>query len=592
MSTLLLNDVQQRHKEIMVEILDKHFTHFIGFELLRTAKTYGFLKLSLHYDHMIRANPAIEQIFDRNPETAYNLLRLSVLEIAEKKGYQMPYSSLGLNLTRSTTTEDSLPQQYPHSSNLNKLQWIRGIIFNLSSQKVLPQRITSRCNSCHAERVVEHLDDIFKNFSRIRKCSKLIDLKPCDSTDITSRVINCRGMRFADFSFCNLSGIDQLHRSKLKVYLEDSTCSGLRVGDEVDLLGFYRTGKKQKSYIFRCLGFCSPRDRVSDTDFSQVLTLSGRSRISWCKDQVAPSIFGYDLIKEAIALMFCSGTERVSPDFRETIHILLLGAPGVAKSQFLKFAQKILPQSKFTSGRSSTGAGLTVTVVTNAYETRLEMGAILSAGNGLICIDEIDKMDEISRSSISEAIDTRSITFAKAGLVTEFKSNCSFLAAGNVLRRDDHTTNMSSALLDRFDLIFMIDDKPNYQTDLAVARQIISIHNGSHLVDEADYGLDDLREFLKQTRAQERPIIPEHIKKDICIRYADMRRDLSQVPPKLVIKPRLAKTIERVAIAYAKVELNPYVNQTHVDKAITLVKNSTIDAYRRLNNPQSLAARN
>jgi DNA replication licensing factor MCM5 len=203
---------------------------------------------------------------------------------------------------------------------------------------------------------------------------------------------------------------------------------------------------------------------------------------------IAPALFGHNDIKKAIALQLFGGTRKHLPDgmrLRGDINVLLLGDPSCGKSQFLKFAVQAAPIGVYTSGKGSSAAGLTASVLRDpaSGQFHLEGGALVLADGGMVCIDEFDKMREQDRVAIHEAMEQQTISIAKAGITTILNSRTSVLAAANPIfgRYDDMKTateniDFQTTILSRFDLIFIVRDTQDNRKDINLAKHILNIH--------------------------------------------------------------------------------------------------------------------
>ncbi|XP_044727672.1 DNA replication licensing factor Mcm3 isoform X2 [Chrysoperla carnea] len=437
----------------------------------------------------------------------------------------------------------------------------------------------------------------------------------------------------------------QLPRS-VDVICDDDLVDLCKPGDRIQVVGNFRCLPSKQG------GFTNGTFRtiVIANNISQLSKESTRSisredvvvckKLAKSKDiieilsrSLAPSIHGHDFIKRAILCLLVGGIEKVLKNgtrLRGDINILLIGDPSVAKSQLLRYVLYTAPRAIPTTGRGSSGVGLTAAVTTDQEtgERRLEAGAMVLADRGVVCIDEFDKMSDIDRTAIHEVMEQGRVTISKAGIHASLNARCSVLAAANPVygRYDQYKTPMENiglqdSLLSRFDLLFVMLDVVDAEIDSMISDHVVRMHRyrkpgeqdgevlpmglNVEMLSTHDPDADDennkvpvyekyepllhgksrarnerilsagfMRKYIYVAKMM-KPKLTEEATELIADEYSKLRSEDAMDMDVARTQPVTARTLEtliRLATAHAKARLSPIISVSDAEAAIELVQ--------------------
>ena len=479
---------------------------------------------------------------------------------------------------------------------INKLVGVSGMVVRSSEVKPLAKKIGYRCLSCGEITEAQLRGLVLKKPLRCGKCSeKELEMDPDTSI-------------FIDFQMVRLQELpEDLPAGHLPHYLEVTIIGDLvdqcRPGDRILLTGIVRIEQEQlsqqmKTSLFRLRmegnnieylgGRTADKDsrtierlEISNEDEKHIFALARKNdAYDILISSYAPHVYGHEVIKEVILLLIVgSVTKRLEDGStrRGDINVLLVGDPGTAKSEMLKFAAKIAPRGLYTSGRGSTAAGLTAAVIRDKSGIMmLEAGAVVLGDQGLVCIDEFDKIKPEDRSALHEVMEQQTCSVAKGGIVATLNARTSILSAANPLygkydpfKNITENVNLPIPLLTRFDIIYVIRDIPEKEKDHRIASHILELHRESERTGQYLIDIDLFSKYLAYSKTMEPKLTVEAIDK-IRDYYMKMRNVESE--GMITVTPRQLEGLVRLATARSKLLLKDYVDSEDAERAIYLIQ--------------------
>ena len=387
----------------------------------------------------------------------------------------------------------------------------------------------------------------------------------------------------------------------LEVRLEDDLVDSARPGDRVSVTSIVRAEKQTVGERGRLRTFNIYLDanfvdvvgketevvEITPEDEKQILEAA---QDPWVQRKLvmslAPSIYGYEDVKEGILYLLFGGTAKQLPDgvnIRGDENVLLIGDPGTAKSQLLQYVSRIAPRGLYTSGRGTTAAGLTAAVLREKTGGMiLEAGALVLADKGVACIDELDKMRPDDRVAIHEALEQQTVSVAKGGIVATLNARAAVLAAANpsLGRYEPHRNvseniNLPVTILSRFDLIFIIKDQPEPDYDSRMSEHILALHRSKVSPETAPFAPDFLRKYISFAKRITPVLTPEAV---IELRdfYLKMRSKGGEEAA-VAITPRQLEALVRISEARARAFLRDSVTVEDAKSAIRIMTVSLSD---------------
>jgi replicative DNA helicase Mcm len=326
---------------------------------------------------------------------------------------------------------------------------------------------------------------------------------------------------------------------------------------------------------------------INKEDEQEIINLSKDPQIyEKLIKSMAPSIYGHEKIKEAVVLQSMGGVRKLKEDgtiIRGDIHILLVGDPGASKSTLLTFISKAAPKARYVAGRSTTGAGITASVVKDEFLRgwALEAGAIVLANKGILLLDELDKMTQEDTSALHEAMEQQQVSISKANIQATLKAETTVLAAANpkLGRFDPYQPiatqiDLPSTLINRFDLIFPVRDIPDKKLDEKIAKHILEIQKKTDIV-KPPISTTTLKKYIAYVKQKIFPKLTQEAIEEIKSFYVNLRssgQTGDEVLKPIPISARQLEALVRLAEGSARVRLADEVKREDAKKAIELLK--------------------
>ncbi|KPI86975.1 putative DNA replication licensing factor MCM5 [Leptomonas seymouri] len=682
-------DIRLLAKEFITQFRIHHV--FIYMDMLRKNLSAGLHYVELQMSHLQQFSGALFGAVQHNPTRTLPLMEHAVWELAQERKLFPSYSRETTIQVQLFWAVPPMPLRNLAQASVAQLVCVSGIVVKSSSTHARCVRAAIQCTSCRSKayinggRSIDLPPQCMENGGRGGGAAGGggggvgggAATGKCRPNPYVLLPMECE---YEDQQIIKLQELPEdvptgeLPRH-LTVVVDRYLVDRISPGSRVQLVGVVSVQEKRggfdntrgggrgraaaglRAQYLRCVGlmFRSTQDAscaVVSVNQNFSSRVRSRSTMTWQPEEEAsfkafakkgsvfaklsasidPAIFGLEDQKKAIVCLLFGGTrKRNGSNFlRGDMNVLFIGDPSTAKSQLLKFVEKVAPIGIYTSGKGSSAAGLTASVISNGNgDFVLEAGSMVLADGGVVCIDEFDKMRDQDQVAIHEAMEQQTISIAKANLTTMLNSRTSVLAAANPtlgsydpLRSNEDQMDFQSSILSRFDLIFKVIDPRNPETDQRLAHHVIGLHKSANsgskggaarrsvaaaasAASSAAHGGIEVVErgfftkYISYARATCRPVISEEAMKVLLDFYVQVRRDAHQrtleaigamgqsggggssnKTPIIQITARQLESLVRITESLARMRLDVLASRSDAEEAIKLFKIATVDAIK------------
>ncbi|KAG9202262.1 MCM DNA helicase complex subunit [Epicoccum nigrum] len=624
--------IAREFKSFLTEYTDENGQSVYGTRI-RTLGEVNAESLEVSFDHLAESKATLAYWLANTPTEMLKIFDQVSMEVVllHYPDYERIHNEIHVRIT-------DVPVQYTlrqlRQSHLNSLVRVSGVVTRRSG--VFPQLkyVKFDCQKCGTTLGPFHQDSNIE--VKISFCQNCQSRGPFTVNSERTVYRNYQKLTLQESPGTVPAGRLPRHREVILLWdLIDSA----KPGEEIEVTGIYRNNYDaalnnkngfpvfatilEANYVVKShdqlAGF-----RLTDEDEREIRKLAKDPKIvDRIINSIAPSIYGHTDIKTAVALSLFGGVSKEAAgrhSIRGDINVLLLGDPGTAKSQILKYVEKTAHRAVFATGQGASAVGLTASVRRDPMtsEWTLEGGALVLADKGTCLIDEFDKMNDQDRTSIHEAMEQQTISISKAGIVTTLQARCAIVAAANPIGGRYNSTipfsqnvELTEPILSRFDILCVVRDTVDPKEDERLAKFVVNSHGRAHPLVNSAYGYSDkakatqegengegmevdeleterkqgeipqelLRKYILYARERCRPKLYQIDQDKVARLFADMRRE-SMATGAYPITVRHLEAILRIAESFCKMRLSDYCSSQDIDRAIAVTVDSFVGSQK------------